>query len=202
MQHITSLSWPMEMRPGDERYVEKGITINSNSHAIRVEFIFDEDLYLIGAHSINKNIFVYPKKLKNRSFGIKYIVSKKSHYPISKDMSFIVYQRKFVWCRILLISILLIASLIPIVLQILNVDLLSFNINIGNFLIGSIPLGIVVSSLLSWNRILPVLRNLVSEDVMHYQTVGESGTSIGSIKINNENPKDEIRNWTPKSVDT
>ncbi|MGE3541898.1 MAG: hypothetical protein AB7N91_31335 [Candidatus Tectimicrobiota bacterium] len=181
--YILALKWPKTVSPGDEWYIENAICVDTSTGAVRVDFLFEDDIYVIGAHSIKKNSFLFPKALNKKSFGLKYIVSKESLIKSEKCMAFIVYHRRLVTWRIILIATLTFSSMLPVILQLFKYSSLTVSLGFGNFLVTTFPLGIIISLVFSWKKVLKVISALVSKDIIQDNIKFELGDSLRSIRI-------------------
>lgn len=195
MCQILHVAWPQELRPGDERYVENALTLAKDHSTVRLTFLFDDDIFVLGAYAVSRNVFLFPRNSRIHKLGLKYVAAKNSRVASIKDIAFVLHRRKVVPWRLAFIGFLVGLVLIPPVHYAFRIEWLSVHIAVGDAVLTSIPLGVVLAGVLSWRRLLPILGDLVTRDVVQHQVVGESGTSIGSIKIVDSQPSPDIRNW-------
>lgn len=194
-QYVHEVKYPKQVRPGDERYVEEAIRVTTGKSVIRLDFLFQNHVRVVGAYAAGSNSLVLPRGLDRHALGLKYVVSDDSPTGCRKDLAVVVYRRKLVVWRIALSSLLLAVAVLPIVISSFRIGLFALQVQAGEFALATLPLGLVLAALFSWRRIVPVITNLLTDDIFEYEIAAERGTSIGSIEILRNIANPEVGVW-------
>lgn len=194
---ITRVKWPESMRPGDEVFVGNALDVNTNGKTIYIRFLFSRDVSILSRHGIGNNTLRVKSKTKE-SIDLKYCASPDLPVPSKKDIAFVVYRRAWIKWRVLVGAVVVLVAMLPVIASAFRRSLMSADLSISGSIVVSVPMGILIASVLAWKRLIPVIKALLIDDVREPKALEAKGTSIGAIRFSEAIKGNKIAEWVPE----
>lgn len=193
---ILGLRWPRQLRPGDERYINEAVVVDTGRARCRLRFLFGEGLCVHGAYSTDRNAFQLPKVRGKQAIAVKFAAAPHAQVNSRREIAVVLTVLRLVWWRLALGVVVVASAVVPVVAQALRASLLSIHIGLGDAVVLSLPAGLILAALLAWRRIMAASAILLWRETTQEQVVAMEGTAVGCIEIVQRGPDLGTAAWS------
>jgi hypothetical protein len=193
---VLTLTWPRQLRPGDERFVGSAIVLVAQKVRCRVRFLFGPGISVLGPHSSGRNAFDFPKLRGPQSYALKFVAEPGAQVGSRCEIAVTLSSLRFVWWRFGLGGLLIAAALLPVLAQAFRSSVLSLRIGLSDAVAVYLPAGVILTLLITWHRVLAAASILLYTETVHEQVITMTGTGAGYVEIVQDCPDLGVATWS------
>ena len=156
---------PVQMRPGDERFIREGIYIGAFSGKITVEIMCNEIEIVGGENRVSNSLLLRGCK-EEQVLPLHYSVSGRCSCPSEKQLGLIIWKHRIHWWRLFATVVVSLLLVIPSLTSAFRVSLGQVAFSYGGVVLVCLPIGILVGLLLAVKRLVPILTVFCEKGVL------------------------------------
>jgi hypothetical protein len=193
---VSQLKWPLELGPGDERFVESAVAFTPGKGRVKVVFLSGEAMHLDGAFRTGRNTFLFRPSKSCARFSVKFVASPEARPGTRIDLALSVFAVRYVWWRILLAVLLIVCAVAPTIAQLFRWTFLRLQVSIGDAIVVSVPVAMTLGLLIAWRKVLAVVRLFLCDEVYQDEFVAMYGNDTAHIDIVDQGANCSVGTWT------
>lgn len=182
---VQYVRWPRYASPGDQLFVPGAIVVSPHPRTLVVEFMFAQGVFVRFPGSRDKNRVRLKPASTVCSIDALFVFDREVSAGNVYSVVVTVYERQLIWWRGLLGCMLLCLVVLPSILKAGRGLRDVVNVTAEDTVLISLPIFIVIATILIWKEALHVALSLLSDERLVENVVTAPPAAAGEIEIRN-----------------
>lgn len=185
-----TIQYPSYMRPGEDRFINKGLKIGAFNGKIKLE-IRCNDIIITSNNPHQSNNIEINGLDEEQLLSLHYHAQRDLNTPLKKEFGIFISKKCIDKLKLSILSSLVVLFTLPSLTLAFKFTFLKVNLSLGDIAIVNLPLFLIISFIFTAHRFSLILKKIIEYEVSVFYHQSSHGM-LDIINITNNPPSDVI----------